>query len=96
VAKGLIVPFGCSFEEEEIMGLSSFEGLGVSEPVRQKGVLDNEDLCPVMRQVRAAAKASGFSLEVPLDGPLGVPSSPEANSVIHDVSPDYDDYFSQA
>jgi 5-aminolevulinate synthase len=92
VAKGLIVPFGCSFEEEEIMGLSSFEGVGVSEPVRQKGVLDNEDLCPVMRQVRAAAKASGFSLEVP----LGVPSSPEANSVIHDVSPDYDDYFSQA
>jgi 5-aminolevulinate synthase len=88
------------------MGLSSFQGVGISEPVRQKGVLDNEDLCPVMRQVRAAAKASGFSLDVPLQGLLdadletsqetGLQTNEEINEARKCTAPDYTRYFSQA
>jgi 5-aminolevulinate synthase len=77
------------------MGLSSFdEGVSGAKPVqdaslRASEVRAAEDLCPVMRQVRAAAKASGFSLEAMEEGEHPYFAS-------DDKTPDYDRYFSQA
>jgi 5-aminolevulinate synthase len=72
------------------MGLTAFENLVSAEPVLTTDARTNEDLCPVMRQVRAAMRQSATASPLLEQAFLPTPSYND------DTSPDYDTYFANA